>query len=522
MSAQPQPTSGSHPPPGSTGGGRGALFGALFILAAKVWFILAGGAIQLGLPSLLGSAAAFGVFHLVVTTTTSALNNVVVGTTIQTVSKFTTLFAGRARAVRGVALGVQLRIGLVLTALFLLAAPLLVRLSGDTFANLGAPLTLAAPIVLFYALYSTFVGSANGQRRFDQQAALDMIFAALRASLILGAAWVGLGVLGSVGGFVVAAALILALAARWSGRTTPPDAPAVPSDAPIARAPMLRYWLSLAAYVAWLNVLMNLDVWVLKVATTRALGAGAVADRWVGYYGGAQNFARLSYQIMIALTFVLFPLVSEATFAQDREAARRYIGRTIRYALLIAVAIASVLLANPSAVLAVPYATEYRVASTALVVLGVGNVALALLTLGGTVLNAAGDTRTSLVLMGATVAMDLLLNVLVASFVPPGPQLLTGCAVATTVAMVLGLIGFGRAVTRRFGLFVELETVVRASLACAVACGLGAAIPERSRLFTLAESVLVGAAFVLTLVATGELGARELAPLGDLVARRRR
>ena len=44
-----------------------------------------------------------------------------------------------------------------------------------------------------------------------------------------------------------------------------------------------------------------------------------LADVQVGYYAAVQNLARLSYQAIIAATFVVFPLVSRSTFTDDKR-----------------------------------------------------------------------------------------------------------------------------------------------------------------------------------------------------------
>ncbi len=44
-----------------------------------------------------------------------------------------------------------------------------------------------------------------------------------------------------------------------------------------------------------------------------------LADVQVGYYGAVQNLARLSYQVTLAATFVVLPLISRSTFDADPE-----------------------------------------------------------------------------------------------------------------------------------------------------------------------------------------------------------
>src|SRR6185503_18664453 len=84
-----------------------------------------------------------------------------------------------------------------------------------------------------------------------------------------------------------------------------------------------------------------------------------LADVENAYYAAVQNLARLSYQAIIAVTFVVFPLVSRSTFTDDRATTRRYIEVTTRYSLIFAMVIAVVMAANPEDVLGLVYAHDY-------------------------------------------------------------------------------------------------------------------------------------------------------------------
>ena len=142
---------------------RGAGRGFAFILAAKLYFLFVGYAIVVTLSWVLGRGL-YGVYGLVVGAI-SVLDNVIVTGTIQSVSRFTAKEGTEAGAVKGAALKLQLLVGGGVAATFALAAPLIADFERDP--SLTPYLRLAAGIVFFYAIYSVFVGSANGQRRGD-------------------------------------------------------------------------------------------------------------------------------------------------------------------------------------------------------------------------------------------------------------------------------------------------------------------------------------------------------------------
>jgi O-antigen/teichoic acid export membrane protein len=502
---------------------RDAGRGVLTIAGAKAYFMVAGAVIEFSLPSILG-ATVFGAYA-VVASTVSPVNNVLITGTIQTLSRFTAQARERARAVQRTGLRMQLAIGLPVAVAFLCAAPLLAGFFHDR-AKVG-PLALAAAIVAGYAVYAVFIGTANGLRQFDKQAGLDVTMATLRAAGIVGLAAAGFGLYGAIGGWVAATLAILALASLivgWPGRT---DAAAPPQPL----APMASYFGSVALFLILLNLIMFVDQILLKrlgaewFATHPAelhdwlaahdlagadTDAARAADTQVGYYRAVQNLARLSYQAILAVTFVIFPLISRATFADDRATTQLYVRTTLRYALIFAAAIAVVFAANPHAILDVPYQRTFADhGARALIALALGNVAFSILAIIGAVLNSAGRTRDAIALAAVTLAVAAAANWLAIPRVAPGKDALLACASATAGAMLMGA-GLGSAMlARAFGASFAPATLLRVTLAGATAIGFGRVVPFTSPLLTLVEAAAVGGLFLGVLIVTGELRAAD-------------
>src|SRR6185295_11732595 len=107
----------------------------------------------------------------------------------------------------------------------------------------------------------------------------------------------------------------------------------------------------------------------------------------------------------IVITFVIFPLVSRETFAEDRTATRAYVTQTMRYALILATMMGLALAARPAALLAILFKPEYGEGATALPILVAGECCLALLGVACAILNAAGRTTATMTLMAVTVAV---------------------------------------------------------------------------------------------------------------------
>src|SRR5206468_8655333 len=141
-------------------------------------------------------ATMFGLYKVVVWMV-SVVNNVIVTVTIQSVSKFVAEDTAREGQVARAGFRLMLPIGVVAAGVFALCAPVFAGFEND--AALVPYLRIAAIIPLGYAVYSVFVGVANGRREFHKQAGLDCTFSTTRAGLILGLAAAGFGIGGAIG-----------------------------------------------------------------------------------------------------------------------------------------------------------------------------------------------------------------------------------------------------------------------------------------------------------------------------------
>jgi len=524
------------PAPKATGAGRGVLY----IAFAKLYFMIAGALIEFRLPVIL-SRAMYGAYG-VVSSFVSPVNNVMVTGSIQAVSRFTAQKPETARMVEAAGLRMHLWVGVPTAILFIAAAPVVGWAMGDT-AKIG-PMMLAGVIVMTYAFYAVLVGTANGTRQFNKQAGLDVTAATLRLVGILGLTTVGLGVYGAYGGWVIAAGLVLLIATFVIGL------PGKVAAGPEARAmvkPMARYFARVAVYLILLNLIMFVDQILLKVLTAGwyrdhgadlshavdrvlpkarqlagfAVEPNALSDVQVAYYRAVQNLARLSYQAIIAATFVIFPLVSKSTFDDDKDTTRRYVTVTMRYSLIFATAIAVVMAANPRPLLDIPYADDYAtLGAPALMALALGNVAFSLFAIAGTILNGAGFTRDAIIGAAVTLGLAAVGNLIAIPRCDPGQEVLVVAACTTGVAMLIGAGVCGAFLHKRLGAFLPIASVIRVALAVAAAIGVGRVIPFTSPLMTLVEAAAVGGVFLVVLVATRELGKADLRSIAAVRAKR--
>lgn len=487
--------------------------GVLFIALAKLYFMVAGYVVYFTLPRLLDKAA-WGNFQIV-TGLASVINNVIVTVTIQGVSRFTAQGGTTPDAVKRSALKVQSLLGGGVTLLFLLASEQIANWEED--ASLARLYRISAGIVLCYSFYAVFVGSLNGLNRFGRQAFLDTLFATLRVAAIIACTAMGLGVAGAITGWVGAAAVILVFAAWWVGLPRGSDS--------FSPRRLWSFMGQLFVYTFALNLMMRADLFLIKrhageLVRGSSLLKAAFASEAASYYGTAQSLAFIPYQAVLAVAFVIFPLVSRATFEQDHAATRAYIHQTLRLSLVFVAGLAVVLVANPEAVIGLPYPADYRLGGPALRALAPGMVCFAMLTIVNTILNGAGRTRRTIVAAVLTLLAVVASNHFAVRAARTEAQVLLYPALATATSLAFGFILSVALLRRALRTTLPLSTLLRMVVAASLATALGIWIPEVSKLVTLFECVLVFAVYWVVLVLTGEFNAEDVAKLKRILRRR--
>jgi stage V sporulation protein B len=526
--------------------------GFLVITGAKLWFLVTGTVLNLALPRLLGNAARFGEFR-VVNGLLTIVNMVLISGTIQAVSKRVSERESSARAVRRAAHRLQALVGGTLALLFLAGAGPIAAVALQDEA-LAPYLRLGAVVIACYAFYAVQVGVLNGLKRFAWQAALDVTFSTSKAVSMVGLVLAGFAVTGALAGFALAALLVLGLSLLVVRRVVPraPVGDVEGSDDVRLAGFLGQVMLTTLA----VNALLQLDTVLLKAlsagpflavltgadaqaradlmaATTAALGGAAptapdaaglareAASALAGLYGAAKNVAVIPYQLILSITFVVFPLVSRATVDHDRERTETYVRQTLRFTTLLTTWFALMLFLARRPLLALLFGSGYGLAGPALGLLLAGVVPFSLHVVAGTVITGAGRPGVSLAL-GAVSA--LLATAAVGGAVAWAPGFegaLTDAAgallAATVVAAVLPLAWLRAA----FGPVVPWATLGRVGVAAAVLVIAAAWVPLEGLAGLAMAAGLGGLGFPLALVALREVRGADLRRLAGLLPGRR-
>ncbi len=421
--------------------------GFLVITAAKLWFMVGGALIAFSLPKILG-VEGYGQYTDL-NNTMSILSMVMVTGVLQSVAKFVSERPEHAGGVAKQALKVMLVLGLIVGGGFIICAPWIAEMRHNP--ELTSAYRAAGVVLFAYALYSVFIGVLNGRKQFLKQAMFDMAFTTLKACLVVGLAVVGLGIMGAFSGFALAAVGIM-LAAAWKVW------PSLGDGEPQKR--LYAFGAQVMLYTLIFNLIFKLDVLMLKPAAIALLGTPENADSLLGAYGLALQFSRLPWQATLAITFVIFPLVSEATFAQDREKTRLYIRQTLRYSLLIIGIPAAVLTAVPTAFIGL-YGAEYQQGVVALIWLAPAYFVFAIFNVVNTILMSSGKATAALIVGALTVGSAALMYQFLLGTASTNLELMARTGQLTAVAFAIGLIAGIAILWRSYGAPLPMPTLFR-------------------------------------------------------------
>ncbi|MGB0590935.1 MAG: lipopolysaccharide biosynthesis protein [Myxococcota bacterium] len=523
--------------------------GFLLITGAKLWFLVSATVLNLGLPRFLGDTAQFGDFGTI-NSLISILNMVLVTGALQAVSKRVSERPEFAHAVRRKAIRIQTLLGGGLFVVLIVGADVI---CDDLLRDktLAPYLRIAAVVTLSYAFYASFIGVLNGLRAFASQALFDIAFATLKVVLIVGLVMSGFGVMGAFAGFA-GAAVCVTVGAWWVTRGKV-GAPAPGGSTPEIH--LLGFMVQVMGFVFAINVLIQGDVVVLKRAAFEAIqgvlsdgisvpwieqalrGADTAGDptrsltaALVGLYRAAKNVSLLPYQGVIALTFVIFPLLSRATFETDQESTRLYVRHALRLAWVIVVAIATVLAAGGEGLAVVLFGEGYQLAGGSLLPMVIGMSCLAMMYLVGTVLIAASRPLDALLVTLCVAFVEMAVLYVVVSGVS-GSELASRTSYVSAILMraawttaIAGLIGLLLAAWRlrvRVKVPLPMRSILRGSVAAVVALLVVQGLPQLGLWWVFVRALVAGVTFVVVLVLTREITREDWAVIRGTVSRRK-
>jgi stage V sporulation protein B len=275
-----------------------------------------------------------------------------------------------------------------------------------------------------------------------------------------------------------------------------------------------------------LNLLLQADLTLLRRFSADAAVASGLpltaADPLVGAYRATQLFSFLPYQLLIAVNFILFPMLATAVRDQDKAAIARYVATGVRIALIVAGLMVSVTAGLSAPLLRLVYGAQAaELGGRSLQLLAVGFGAFAIFGVLTTVLNSLKRERAGALVTGFAAALVIALCFARVRGTEFGENLLFRTAIATSAAIAVATTGAAILVYRTAGAVAAPLTLARVLAAAFVAIALGRFLPSSSAVATVGCAIAVVVVYVTVLVASRELNRADVATVRAVLARKR-
>ncbi|MGE5786987.1 MAG: lipopolysaccharide biosynthesis protein [Myxococcales bacterium] len=477
---------------------------------AKMYFLVIGLVQQVLLTRVLGTGG-YGAISTALSVS-AVVYNPIVTTSIQGVSRTVARSEEHERphAIRkafkihaGIALPIAIAFGT-------LAGPIVESIHAP---HLLWPVRALALVLFFYGVYAPLIGVLNGQRRFVWQAGFDICFATLRTVLMLGGALLlervaQRGVLGASAGFALASATIFCAAVLIAKTGSP-------GRSRLATAEYLAFIGPVFAGQVLLNLLQQADLTLLRYyaasAAIREQLAPESADVLVGAYRAAQLFCFLPYQLLLSITFVLFPLLAKAHSDGKVEDVKLFVMTGVRLALLIAGMMVSVISGLSGPLLRLVFPADVATHAThAMQLLALGFGAFAIFGILTTVLTSLKAERASALITGGAFAMVAGLGYALLRTESYGSHQLLRTAMATSIGLVVATLAAAARVRRLAGGVVLPLTLIRVLLASAITIAVSRFFEPTGKIATIGFAALLAALNVTILAVSRELTVRDV------------
>jgi len=226
------------------------------------------------------------------------------------------------------------------------------------------------------------------------------------------------------------------------------------------------------------------------------------------------------YQLMLSMTFIVFPMISRATSAGDVETTRKTIRAAMRFSCLVLLSIAAPISGAADGVMLIAYPEAYvQTGAPALRILVFGMAAFALFVIAATIISGAGKPAISAAIACISVILIISLNRFLIQEVEIGPETLPTAATATSIGTTLAMFVAVAIVHRLLGASLPALSVLRCLVAACVAFMVANFIPHTTRLMAIAALASGFFAYLGVLALLRELTPQDLQAVRRIIKR---
>ncbi len=388
---------------------------ALLIPVAKIYFIFTGYLLQMVMSRFL-SVSQMGLYQYV-NSVISPVNMVLIQSGVQSTSYFVSRDEKNENKVKFFALKVFAIFSIILFIILQLFAEIISLFITKNVEN-TIYFRIASGIFLFYGVYAVLIGFINGKKLFKNQALFDIGYTTLKILLIVISLVLGYNLFGVLLSWVIST-FVITVIAIFSVK--------IGENGFSLKKEYFQYIFPILIYQFLFYILLNLDTWLLGFLSSseNVLNNG-------GNYLAVSNIAKIPFQIVLSITFIIFPIISKSNLA-EKENLNVYIFNTFKYAVLFASPFVTTIFVNPKIFLFIIYGQNYLNNTVPLKISVAGTFFLSLFVISNSIISALGKPKVPVIFIVFTISISIVLNIILTK-----QYFINGTAISMTFSYFLG------------------------------------------------------------------------------------
>jgi len=416
--------------------------GRNFVLIAisQVIIIISGFAINIFLTNYLGIEL-YGRYSLVITGILAIGLKLIAGGFPETMSKFVSEEKYDLESLISGILFYQMIEAILLTIILMAISPLLAISLNEN--NLLALILLASPIIIGQGLVSYFVCLYNGMRKFKIQSLIVILQAIFKIIFVIigGYYW---KIEGAIIGFLLSTLLVAFIfifkARKHLGRKLSFK---IPKE-------IFSYMFEITVFGLCIILFSSLDI-----LSVRYLIKGQ-GSNLVGIYNAGATVSRLSLFLILSLSGVMFPTISNLIAKNDKENAKEQIGQMIKISSIFIIPIVLLLSSFSKNIIEILYKPEYIDSFEVNRYLVFAYSILGFFVVFSNIINAIGKVKITIIISVVTILLDVILLYFLVTYIG-----IIGATIATLIATTIGLIVLIIVTYKQIGINVKLITLFK-------------------------------------------------------------
>ena len=332
----------------------------------------------------------------------------------------------------------------ILTIIFMALSPLIAFSLDEN--ELLYLIIIASLIIIGQGLVSFFISLYNGLRKFKIQGIIVSLLAIVKLIfVIIGTLfW---GVLGAIMGFLFST-LIISLIFIFVSRKY--------LDTKLNFSfskKIFSYMMQITLFNLGIVLMTSIDIIMIRYLLNEN------GNDLVGIYNAGASISRLVYFLIISLSGVMFPTISNLIANDHFEEAKTQIGGMIKIASIFLIPFTLIVSSLSESIVQILYKTDYSGSAQINMILVFGYSLLGFFVIFSNIINATGNVKLPILISLIIIAIDAILLFVFITYVG-----VIGATIATLISTLIGFVIIIVYTVKRIGIKLKIASIIRINL----------------------------------------------------------